>query len=355
MRFTLRNLGSLLDTPYDDFIDVRSPSEFAQDHLPGAINLPVLSDEERARVGTIYVRECRFKARKLGAALIAHNASHHLQQTLADKPGSYWPLLYCARGQLRSESFATILSQIGWRVATLDGGYSAYRSAVKSMLYDQPLAPPLVLLDGNTGTAKTELLMLLKNRGLQVVDLEALANHRGSLFGARRDRQPTQKMFESGLAHQLAQLDPDHPLVVEAESSKIGERIVPPSLWEAMERAPRISMQAPLAARANYQATAYADIAEDLGRLDGLLDQLRPFHARELISQWRELAHRGDKEALAAQLMTHHYDPRYTKQRARQHPRKRYDVELDDLTPETLIATADRLTEVVMDLADQAA
>ena len=117
-------------TAYSDIIDVRSPSEFAEDHIPGAMNLPVLSDTERAEVGTIYVRDSRFKARRLGAALVSANIARHLQTVLADKTSSYRPLLYCWRGGMRSNAMATVLSAIGWRVAVLERGYKAWRQEV---------------------------------------------------------------------------------------------------------------------------------------------------------------------------------------------------------------------------------
>src|SRR6056297_3525094 len=165
MKFELPALSALRDLTVDTIIDARSPAEFAEDHLPGAINLPSLSDDERAQVGTIYVQDDRFKARKIGAAYVASNVAGYLRGALADKPGDWRPLVYCWRGGQRSGAFATILQQIGWRVRVLDGGYRAYRRLVANMLYDQPLTLKPVLLDGNTGTAKTRLLALLAERG----------------------------------------------------------------------------------------------------------------------------------------------------------------------------------------------
>ncbi|MFN5828613.1 MAG: tRNA 2-selenouridine(34) synthase MnmH, partial [Rhodobacterales bacterium] len=222
MAVTLASLTQVAALGFDDVIDVRAPAEWAEDHIPGAVNLPVLDDAERARVGTIYKRENPFRARKVGAALVARNAAAHLEGPLADKPGGWRPLVYCWRGGQRSGSFASILSQIGWRVETVAGGYKTYRSLVVQALYDAPVPSRVIVLDGNTGTAKTELLALMAERGVQVIDLEGLANHRGSLFGGRAGGQPSQKGFESRLAMALAALDPTRPLVVEAESSKIG-------------------------------------------------------------------------------------------------------------------------------------
>ncbi len=316
MRYILPPLADLRSLPFDAVIDVRSPSEFAEDHMPGAINLPVLSDKERATVGTIYVQDSPFKARKIGAALVARNAARHLEHELMSKDGGWKPLVYCWRGGQRSGSFATILQQVGWRAKVVEGGYKAYRKRVKQALYDTPFVPEVVLLDGNTGSAKTDILAALHRRGVQVIDLEGLANHRGSLFGARAGGQPSQKAFESALAQVVAGLDPVRPVVIEAESSKIGRLVVPPKLWAAMRAAPRVEIQAPLAARGRFLAAAYSDIVEDKARLLETLDRLRTYHGAETIAQWCKLAENGEMEALAAALMSAHYDSRYAKARA---------------------------------------
>jgi len=243
----------LMDHGFDTVIDVRSPAEFAEDHVPGAINLPVLSNEERAKVGTIYVQQSRFLARKIGAALVFRNSAHHVETQLMDKEGGWRPLVYCWRGGQRSGSFAWMLGQIGWRSDVIEGGYRSYRRLVKQALYDDPLPHRLVALDGYTGTAKTALLQVLAGRGVQVLDLEGLAEHRGSLLGGMVEPQPGQKAFETRLASALLQLDPAQPVLVEAESSKIGARVIPPSLWAAMKIAPRIEVTASVAARTAYQ------------------------------------------------------------------------------------------------------
>ncbi|MCZ8078535.1 MAG: tRNA 2-selenouridine(34) synthase MnmH [Rhodobacteraceae bacterium] len=328
----LDSLADVLALGFDDIIDVRAPAEWAEDHIPGAISLPVLDDAERARVGTIYKQVSPFTARKVGAALVAKNAAAHLEGPLADKPGGWQPLVYCWRGGQRSGSFASILSQIGWRVEVVQGGYKSWRRLVVEALYDQPFAHRLMVLDGNTGTAKTEVLALLAARGVQVVDLEGLANHRGSLFG-HMGEQPSQKAFEGRLALALARLDPSRPVVVEAESAKVGECRLPPKLWRAMVTAPRISIEAPRAARAKYLVRAYADLVADVARLDAVVASLAPAHPREVIAEWRAMAAAGAFVDLADGLMARHYDPRYGKHRARMEvPVTEVAVEaLDDL------------------------
>jgi tRNA 2-selenouridine synthase len=299
---------------FDAVIDVRSPSEFAEDHIPGAINLPVLNDAERAEIGTIYVQRSKFLARRLGAARVARNIAAHLDEALSDRDGSFRPLVHCWRGGQRSGAMAAVMDQIGWPVTVLDGGYRTWRRRVQAGLYGET-APDVILLDGGTGTGKTELLHRLTLRGVQTIDLEGLAGHRGSLFGAIRDRpQPSQKLFESRLFARLETLDPARPIVVEAESSRIGARTVPPALWAAMGRAGVIELSAPVAGRARFSARVYADIGSDPEALELALSRLPPHHSKETIAVWKGLARAGATEALAAALIADHYDPAYRRQ-----------------------------------------
>jgi tRNA 2-selenouridine synthase len=341
--FVLSSLVDLANLSVDSIIDVRAPSEFAQDHLPGAVNMPVLSDAERARVGTIYTRDSPFTARKIGAALVAQNTATHLQGPLAGKDGGWQPLVYCWRGGQRSGAFSTILDQVGWRVHLLKGGYKSYRSAVVRMLYDTPLPHRIILIDGGTGTAKTALLHEMATQGAQILDLEGLAAHRGSLFGATGKDQPAQKMFETRIAAVLGTLDPDKVTFVEAESSKIGERLLPASLWAAMLTAPQIRITAPLAARSRFLCNAYADLTTDTAAFSALLERLRPYHPAVQIEEWRAQVNKGAWRDLAAGLITHHYDPRYAKSVSRgdgiTHP-----LALPDLEPSTLARAAATLT-----------
>ncbi|RAK56164.1 tRNA 2-selenouridine(34) synthase MnmH [Phenylobacterium soli] len=335
-------------------IDVRSPGEFAEDHAPGAVNLPVLSNEERAEVGTIYVQESRFKARRIGAAYIARNVASYLETVLADRDGAFRPLVYCWRGGQRSNAMAVILDSVGWRTGLLKGGYKTYRRRVSAELYDRALPHRLVLLDGATGCGKTELLGLVARRGVQVLDLEGLAAHRGSLFGGLPGvPQPSQKMFESRLLGALEGLDPARPVLVEAESSKIGERVLPPALWKLMEAAPRIEVSAPAEARARYLLSAYREITQDRAALDDLLARVPDRPGRKRLAEWRGLAEAGDFEALAAALIELHYDPAYRRSSRRdEHPRLA-DIDMAGVAPADLSATADRIAALVVDAADR--
>ena len=341
MALILSSLGQIPAMNIDDVIDVRSPSEYAEDHLPGAVNLPVLADAERARIGTIYKQRSPFLARKLGAALVARNAAAHLEGPLAEKPGGWRPLIYCWRGGQRSGSFAAILAQVGWRVELIDGGYQAWRKLVVAEVQDRPVPAPVVVLDGNTGTAKTDILALLAVRGIQVIDLEGLANHRGSLFGNMPGGQPSQKAFEGRLAMILSGLDPERPVLIEAESSKIGKLVIPKQLWAAMRAAPRIRITAPLTARAEYLVRAYGDVTMDQARVVGVIEKLRPFHAASVIDGWLAMAATGRFVPLAQELMQRHYDPRYEKHRVRVEGQTKTVVDWPALTPDALESLAD--------------
>jgi tRNA 2-selenouridine synthase len=306
---------------FDMVIDVRSPGEFAEDHVPGAVNLPVLSDAERAQVGTVYVQQSRFTARRLGAAHVARNVAHHLETALADRPGGFRPLVYCWRGGMRSNAMATILSQVGWRTTVLAGGYRTYRREVVARLYDGELALNFVLLDGQTGSGKTEMLARLAARGVQTLDLEGLAAHRGSLFGAIAGRaQPSQKLFESRLLGALDALDPARPVVAEAESSKIGERMIPPALWTRLAAAPRIELSAARADRARYLVSAYGDLIADRAAMEAAFARLPIRPSAERLAAWRGMIAAGAFADLAEAIMGLHYDPAYDRAR-RKHDR----------------------------------
>jgi tRNA 2-selenouridine synthase len=322
---------------FDAIIDVRSPAEFAEDRIPGAINLPVLSNEERAEVGTIYLRQSRSLARRIGAAYVARNVASHLETALADRDAKFRPLVYCWRGGMRSNAMASILSQIGWRVGVLKGGYRTWRRAVVASLADNAAPINFVLIDGETGTAKTEILRRLSALGVETIDLEGLAAHKGSVFGAEASRaQPAQKLFESALFDRLRAIDPARPIAVEAESSRIGRLVLPKRIWRAMRAAPRIIIEAPVAARADYLTRAYSDIIEAPGAVEQAIGRLRPFHSKETIEDWLTLAKNGRHEDLAAALMRDHYDPLYARSRKRAESGPAAVLRAPDLTSESL-------------------
>ena len=329
---------------YDAIIDVRSPAEFALDAIPGAINLPVLDDEQRAAVGTEYVQGSKFLARRTGAAMVARNIAAHLEGLLGDRPGGFRPLVYCWRGGQRSGAMVTVMDQVGWPAAVLDGGYQAWRRQAQAALYDAPIPHRLVLLDGPTGSGKTALLAAVAARGGQTLDLEALAAHRGSLFGAVPGGQPSQKGFETRLHDALSRLDPARPVLVEAESSKIGARVIPPSLWAAMRAAPTIRLDSPVPVRTARTVRDYAAIAADPAALDKALTSLPRHISKATVAEWRDFAAAGEVERLATELIVHHYDPAYLRQEQLGARRALAAVAIEALTDDAL----DRATEAVM-------
>ncbi|MGY6547940.1 MAG: tRNA 2-selenouridine(34) synthase MnmH [Roseinatronobacter sp.] len=347
MSIRFDTLADLLARRYDDVIDVRSPAEFMEDHIPGAINLPALSDEERARVGTIYTQVSPFDARKIGAALVARNVATHLETVLNDRDGSWQPLIYCWRGGQRSGSVATILKAVGWRVETIAGGYQSFRRLIHTPLYASTLSHRVILLDGYTGTAKTELLHRLAGLGVQVLDLERMARHRGSILGGHTADQPSQKAFETAIACRLAVLDPERPIVMEAESSKIGDRIIPPALWAAMKHAPRIEINAPIDARASYLVEAYAEIIAQHDYLTSRLSLLRHHQSAAKFDHWMSLLNEGAHVILAQALMQDHYDPSYAKSRGRHAHRTLATITARDLSPPDRDAIARQIMDII--------
>ncbi len=307
---------------FDEIIDVRSEGEFAEDHIPGAINLPVLNNAERERVGTLYKQVSSFDAKRLGAALVSANIARHVGGVLQDRPRGWRPLVYCWRGGGRSGSLAHVLAQIGWKVGQLDGGYKAYRRAVIAEL---PLLPERFdwrVVCGMTGTGKSRLLRALKAQGAQVLDLEELAAHRGSVLGNLPDEvQPPQKMFESRVWHALKQLSPARPVYVESESRKIGRLRVPPELIDAMWQSRCVVIEAPVAVRVALLMDDYAHFLGDAGLLNTQLDCLRALHGGEVIDRWQAMAHDGRWAPLTEELLLRHYDPAYTRAIISHYPR----------------------------------
>lgn len=300
------------DAGFDTIIDVRSPSEFALDHLPGAINLPVLDNQEREVVGTVNARESAFAAKRLGAAKVAARISEILSGPLAGKPHQWKPLIYCWRGGNRSGSLATVMARIGWQTSVLTGGYKAYRRWVINKIDDQAPAINFHVIAGRTGSGKSRILQKISDTGAQVLDLEALANHRGSVLGLLPDQQqPSQKLFESRIAQALDKLDAAQPVYVESESRKIGQVQIPNSLITTMRQAPCIVMDFPVEVRAQFLITDYAHFLTQPAQLLGQLSRLTEMHGREKIESWARLSEAQQWPELVESLLTDHYDPAY--------------------------------------------
>ncbi|MFZ2161140.1 MAG: tRNA 2-selenouridine(34) synthase MnmH [Sideroxyarcus sp.] len=306
---------------FDEIIDVRSPAEFAEDHIPGAISAPVLDNEQRAEVGTLYVQVSPFVAKKRGAALIARNIALHLETLFDDKPKQWKPLVYCWRGGQRSGAMAHILAQVGWSTGRLKGGYKEYRTQVLADLETLPDSLQFRVVCGPTGSGKSRLLRVLQEEGAQVLDLEALAQHRGSLLGNLPDEvQPSQKMFDSRLWDALRHFDAQRPVFVEAESKKIGLINTPEALLKKMRASECLSIEAPVEARVQLLMEDYKHFLSNPALLIQRLTPLLPLHGRQVLDHWQQLAEQGEWVVLVEKLLLQHYDPAYQRSTAHNFP-----------------------------------
>ncbi|MEM1441098.1 MAG: tRNA 2-selenouridine(34) synthase MnmH [Verrucomicrobiota bacterium] len=329
---------------FDEIVDVRSPGEFAEDHVEGAVNLPVLSDKERAEVGTIYKQTSPFEARRLGAALVSRNIASHLETHFQGKPRDHRLLLYCWRGGQRSASFATVLDEVGWDVSLIDGGYKSYRSHVVDTIAKVAPQLRLIVLNGYTGAGKTLLLAKLKEEGAQVIDLEGFANHKGSVFGGDpKTPQPAQKHFESMIYRDLVGIDLAKPLFIEAESAKIGRLNLPNPLWQKMKASPVVEIDSPVESRARYLADDYEEWVGNLERVHATIDRLTEFHSKKRLARWKDMTADGEWIPFVEDLLIHHYDTRYTVDGSGNYPVPTASVALPHHGPEAVAAAAEEL------------
>lgn len=299
---------------FDDVIDVRSEGEFAEDHLPHAINCPVLSDAERAEVGTMDRQQSSFEARRRGAALVSRNIAHHLETRFADKPRDWQPLVYCWRGGSRSAAMTHILGRVGWQARQLEGGYRAYRRIVVADLEQLPARLSFRVICGTTGSGKSRLLQQLASIGAQVLDLEALAHHRGSVLGGLPTLpQPSQKHFETRIWWALRAFDTSRPVFVESESRMVGALRVPDHLLMSMRASDCIRLEVPLATRIRLLRDEYAHFESDIESLHAQLDCLASLHGHAKVAEWKRLASGEGWDELVERLLVEHYDPAYLK------------------------------------------
>ena len=297
---------------YDAIIDARTPSEYALDHIPGAVSAPVLDDAQRAEVGTLYKQVSPFEAKKRGAALVAKNVARHVEDLFGQKDKGWRPLIYCWRGGKRSGAMAHILREIGWPAETLEGGYRAYRRWVVEALATLPAQIDFIVVHGPTGSGKSRFLTALAKAGAQVLDLEAFAAHRGSVLGGLPgEPQPSQKWFESQLLERLQKLDRARPVFVEGESKKIGELQVPDALMARMRASRCITLETDLSTRVTLLLDEYRHFVADRAALEAQLDCLAALHGKERIAQWKALAAAGNWREFVTRLLIEHYDPAY--------------------------------------------
>ena len=298
---------------FDTIIDVRSPLEYEEDHIIGSINCPVLDDQERIIVGTIYKRESTFKAKIIGSSLTARNIAKHIEEKFINQQGSWQPLVYCWRGGQRSKAFSIILSEVGWRTCQLEGGYKKYRNEVINFLNRIGSKLKIILISGKTGSAKTKILQNIKLQGGQILDLENLANHKGSLLGKIPGlKQPSQKLFESKLYHQIKQLDLRKNVYIEAESSKIGNIHIPKTIWAKMIVSPRIEIEADLELRSSFLLKDYRYMCENPELIKPIIYGLKNRLSKKLINDWLELITKKLWLDLTKSFLENHYDPSYS-------------------------------------------
>jgi tRNA 2-selenouridine synthase len=308
---------------FDTIIDARTEAEYAEDHLPFALNWPTLNNAQRIEVGTMYKQINAFEAKKRGAAMAAANISAHIIQHVMDKPRDWKPLTYCWRGGKRSGSLSLILSEIGFQVRIIDGGYKAFRAALVADIPRLVEKLNFIVICGPTGSGKTRLLQALAampatenhpshHTKPQVLDLEALANHRSSVLGVLPGvAQPTQKAYDTLVWNALRRFDPNRPVYVESESKKVGNVVVPVSLMDKMRSSVCLNLQLPLEERVALLMEDYNFFVKDTAFFCERLEALVAARGHEVVKRWQALAQSNQCETVVRELLIEHYDPVY--------------------------------------------
>ena len=298
---------------YDTIIDVRSPSEFEIDHIVGAINCPILYDDERQKVGTIYKQISSFKAKIIGSSLSAKNIASHIEKEFLEKKGSWKPLIYCWRGGQRSKAFSIVLSEVGWRTYQLSGGYKEYRNDIIKYLDNIGIKLKIILISGKTGSAKTKILHSIRDQGAQILDLEGLARHKGSLLGSIPNlKQPSQKLFESLLFYEINKLNLKKNIFIEAESSKVGNVHIPKSIWSNMILSKRIEVVADVNTRAKFLIDDYHYMCKNPILIEPMIKGLKSRLSNDLIDSWKKLIDKKKWFELTKSFLENHYDSSYS-------------------------------------------
>jgi len=310
-------------------LDVRTAEEFAKGSIPGARSFPLFDDLERAEIGTIYKQVGRDAAVVKGLEFFEPRLQQFLLSLSAIKPQQL--VVYCARGGMRSASVVRLLEENGFRVSQMQGGYKYYRQFILQQL-ENP-TPPLIVLHGQTGVGKTLILQKLPDH----LDLEGLAQHRSSLFGAINKTPRTQKDFEALLVKKLSQLPEDLFLFVEGESRKVGQVFIPQSFANAMKSGILVLLKASLETRISRIVEEYNICDEQsIQQIDSILQSLKVALGKVKVEQLRLWLKQGEIENIVHMLLVDYYDPRY------QHAMSGYDFELE-LSAEDLKQAAGEL------------
>ena len=348
--FPVANLSANLQQ-FDAIIDVRSPAEFALDHIPGAINLPVLNNEQRIEIGTLYKQVSPFAAKKLGASYVSRNIACHLEKTLIDFPREWRPLIYCWRGGERSGAFTHILNRIGWKALQLEHGYQGFRRIVIDDLDQAAKDFSFQVIAGMTGSGKTRILQEIGLLGQQILDLEGLAIHRGSVLGNEPNiEQPSQKGFETNLWNALNKLDSSKIVFVESESKKVGGLHIPDPLMERIREGQCIELRSSTATRVSWLLREYDHFLSNPDSFKQKLGLLTSRYGKVQVTQWHEAIDAGNFESLVEELLVMHYDPSYQSSIIRNFPsyRQEYFVELENDSDEAFAKTAKDLINKIL-------
>jgi tRNA 2-selenouridine synthase len=333
---------SKLDS-FDLVIDVRSPAEFALDHIPGAVNFPVLSNDERVQIGTLYKQVSPFAAKKLGAALVSKNIAEHIEKHLLELPREWRPLIYCWRGGERSGAFTHILNRIGWKAMQLESGYQGFRRTVIDGLEADAKAFTFQVICGMTGSGKTRVLQEIGALGVQILDLEGLAVHRGSVLGNEPNiDQPSQKGFETALWNALRTLDPLKPVVVESESKKVGGLHIPDTLMEKIRNGACIELRSSTQTRVSWLIREYHHFLTGTENFKDKLALLTTHYGKVQIAKWNEAIDAGKFPELVEELLVKHYDPSYQSSIIRNFPQYKIEdyVQLENDSDEAFAQAA---------------
>lgn len=286
-------------------VDVRSPLEFAEGHIPGAINIPIFNNDERAIVGTIYKKNGRIPAIEKGLEIVGPKMVPFVHEAVQIATSGKL-LIHCWRGGMRSESMAWLFERIGIECFILQGGYKTYRNYLLEKVGN---IPELVVIEGHTGSGKTEILQQLKALGEQVIDLEGLANHRGSVFGGiGQEPQPTTQQFQNELLDEILDFDLSKRVWIEGESKSVGRVFLPDPLWNRMNKAHCIEISVPRSERVSRLVSEYGELPDELmiDSISSLVKRLGDEPMKEILQCYLE----RNLDCVAEKLLRY-YDQTY--------------------------------------------
>ncbi len=287
------------------FIDTRTPSEFEEAHIPGAINIPLFTDDERALIGTIYHKESKEKAMEIGVKIFGERLNEYLEEYSKYKNKTL--IIYCWRGGMRSKAITSFLDSLGYNVMQLEGGHKAFRNYIIDKLKNYEFKPRLIIIYGPTGSNKTKLI----NDLYPHIDLEGLAQHRSSLFGAVGLTPRKQKMFESLLFIELEKLKHEKFVFIEGESRKIGDTIIPEFLFKAMKNSIKVRGVWSLERRAKNIVEEYFDNDEKIRQISEVIKHLTKFIGHKKVEELLKLMEKKEYYQVASILLRDYYDIKY--------------------------------------------